>query len=135
MKPNLALEFNLKNIEDGKFRYFYALVNNTLLEQSKLVSNKDDMANLKEILKKSDVIESCTKEKFNTKWRSFQLTNSTIVAALLRDVPMGCRDAVLQESLLNFRTLNCLTYEQNNKKPYKDNLFPLQNTWSPLAWK
>ena len=59
-KLNLTLGFILKNIEDGKFRYFYAYENNTLLEQSKLVSNKDDMTKLKEILKKTDVIESCT---------------------------------------------------------------------------
>ena len=59
---NLALSFILKIIEDGKFRYFHAHENNNLLEQSKLVSNKDDMAKLKKILKKTDVIESCTKE-------------------------------------------------------------------------
>ena len=82
-KLNLALGFILKNIEDGKFRYFYAHENNTLLEQSKLVSNKDDMAKLKEILKKTDVIESCTKESSNTKWRFFISTNLTIFAALL----------------------------------------------------
>ena len=52
-KLNLDLGFILKNIEDGKFRYFYAHENNTLLEQSKLVSNEDDMAKLKEILKKT----------------------------------------------------------------------------------
>ena len=67
-KLNLALGFILKNIEDGTFRYFYAHENNTLLQQSKLVSNKDDMSKLKEILKKTDVIESCTKERSNTKW-------------------------------------------------------------------
>ena len=61
-KLNLTLGFILKNIEDGKFRYFYAHENNTLLEQSKLVSNKDDKAKLKKILKKTDVIESCTKK-------------------------------------------------------------------------
>ena len=121
-KLNLALGFILKNIEDGKFRYFYAHENNTLLEQSKLVSNKDDMAKLKEILKKTDVIESSTKERSNTKWRFFKLTNLTLFAALLRDIPMGCKDAVLPESLLKNHTVNCLTYEQNTKKPYKGNL-------------
>ena len=59
-KLNLALGFILKNNVDGKFRYFYAHENNTLLEQSKLVSNKDDNAKLKNVLKKTDVIESCT---------------------------------------------------------------------------
>ena len=99
-KLNLALGFILKNIEDGKVRYFYAHENNTLLEQSKLVSNKDDTAKLKEMLKKTDVIESCTKERSNTKWRFFKLTNLTIFAALLRDIPTGCKDAILPESLL-----------------------------------
>ena len=51
-KLNLALNFILKNIEDGKFRYFYAHENNTLLEESKLVSNKDDMAKLKRFCRK-----------------------------------------------------------------------------------
>ena len=90
----LALGFILKNIEDEKFRYFYAHENNTMLEQSKLESNKDDMAKLEEILKKTDVIESCTKERSNTKWRFFKLTNLTNFAALLRDIPMACKDAV-----------------------------------------
>ena len=117
-KLNLALGFILKNIEDGKFRYFYAHENNTLLEQSKPVSNKDDMTKLKKILKKTDVSESCTKGRSNTKWRFFKLTNLTLFFALLRDIPMGCKDAVLAESLLK----NCQTFEKNTKKPYNDNL-------------
>ena len=110
-KLNLALGFILKNIEDGKFRYFCAHENNTLLEQLNLLSNKEDMANLKEILKTTDVIESCTKERSNTKSRFFRLTNLTIFAALLRDRPMGCKDAVLPESLLRNPSVNCLTYD------------------------
>ena len=110
-KLNLALEFILKNMEDGKFRYFYAHENNTLLEQSKLVSNKDDMTKLKKILKKTDVIESCTKERSNTKRRFFRLTKLTIFAALLRDIPMSCKDSVLSESLLTNPSIYCLTYE------------------------
>ena len=110
-KLNLALEFILKNMEDGKFRYFYAHENNTLLEQSKFVSNKDDMAKLKKILKKTDVIESCTKERSNTKRRFFRLTKLTIFAALLRDIPMSCKDSVLSESLLRNPSIYCLTYE------------------------
>ena len=65
-KLNSALGFNLQNIEDGKFRYIYAHENNTLLEQSKLMKNKDDKAKLKGILEKTDLIESCTKERSNT---------------------------------------------------------------------
>ena len=117
VKLNLALGFILKNIEDGKIGYFYAHENNTLFEQSKFVSNK-----LKDILKETDVIDSFTKERSNMKWRFFKLTNMTIFAALLRDILMGCMDAVLPESLLRNPSINCLTYEQNSKKAYKDNI-------------
>ena len=118
-KLNVALGFILENMEDGKFRYFYAHENNTQLEQPKLVSNKDDRAKLRETLKKTDVIESCTKERSNTKWRFFKLTSLTIFAALLRDIPMGCKDAVLPESLLRSPSINCLTYEQKPKNHTK----------------
>ena len=73
-KRNSGLGFVLKNIEDEKFGYFYAHENNPLLEQSKLVSNKDDMTKLNEILKKTDVIETGTKESSITTWR-FLKTN------------------------------------------------------------
>ena len=58
-KVNLAFGFILKNIEDGRFRYFYAHKNNTPLDRSKFVSTHDDLAKLKDFLKKTDVIESC----------------------------------------------------------------------------
>ena len=120
-KPSLALRSILKNIEDGKFRYFCAHENNTPLEQSKLVSNRGDMANLKEIWKKIDVIESCTKERSNTKWRFFKFTNLIIFASLMRDILMGCKDAVLPESLSKNDTVNCLTFEKKTRKPYNEN--------------
>ena len=113
-KPNWALGFILKNTEDGKFGYFYAHENNALLKQSEFVSRKDDLAKLKEVLKKTDVIESCTKGRSNTMWKSFKLTNLTPFAALLRDIPMGCKDAILPEPLLRNPTANCPTYEKNN---------------------
>ena len=131
----LALGFILKNIEDGKFQYFYAHENNTLLEQSKVVSNKDDMAKLQEILKKTDVIESCTKERSNTNWRFFEPTNLTIFAALLRDKPIGCKDAVLPEHFLK-KSYSQLSYlRAEHQTTIKRRSLPLQSTCYPLAWK
>ena len=121
-KVNLAFGFILKNIEDGGFRYFYAHENNSLLDRSKLVSTHDDLARLKDFLNKTDVIESCSRERMNTKWRFYKLTNLTVFAAILKDVPMGCKDAVLPEPLLKNHTINCLTFEENTRQPYNDNL-------------
>ena len=99
-KINLAFGFVLKNIEDASCRYFYAHENNTLLERSKLLSTGDDLEHIKTLLAGTDVIESCARERANTKWKFLKLTNVTIFAALLKDIPMGCKDAVLPEPLL-----------------------------------
>ena len=80
-KVNLAFGFVLKNMEDGRFRYFYAQENNTLLDRSKLVCTHDDLAKLKDSLNKTDVIESCSRERLNTKWMFYKLTKLTVFAA------------------------------------------------------
>ena len=121
-KVNLAFGFILKNIEDGGFRYFYAHKNNTLLDRSKIVCTHDDLAKLKELLNKTDVIESFSRERMNTKWRLYKFTNLTKFAALFKDVPMGCKNAVLTEPLLKNHTINCLTFEENTRQPCNDNL-------------
>ena len=82
----------------------------------------EDLAKLKDFLNQTDVIESSSRERTNTKWRFYKLTNLTVFAALLKDVPMGCKSAVLPEPLLKNHTINCLTYEENTRQPYKDNL-------------
>ena len=56
----------------------------------------------------------------------------TVFAALLKDVPMGCKDSALPEPLLKNRNVNCLTYEQNTKKPYKYSLCLLRALALPL---
>ena len=35
---------------------------------------------------------------------------------------MGCKNAVLLEPLLKNRTINCLTFEENTRQPYNNNL-------------
>ena len=92
------------------------------MDRSKLVCTADDITNLKEKLPKMDIVDLCIREKANTQWKFYKLTNLTGFAALLKDVPMGCKDSVLPESLLRKQNVNCLTYEQNTKRPYKDNL-------------
>ena len=118
---NLVFAFILKNIEDGGFRYFYAHENNTLLDRSKLVCAHHDLAKLKDFLNQTDVKEFFSRERTNTKWKFYKLTNDRI-CCLLKDVPMGCKNAVLPEPLLKNHTINCLTFEKSTRQPYNDNL-------------
>ena len=46
----------------------------------------------------------------------------TVFAALLKDIPMGCKDTVLPEPLLKNHKVKCLTFERNSSQPYNDNL-------------
>ena len=113
---NLTFGFILINIEDGKFNYFYAHENNTLLDRSKLVCTRDDLSNSKIFLNKTNVKQFCSWERMNTKWRFFKLTNLTVFAVLLKDVAMGCKNAVLPERPLRNHTINCLMFEENTRQ-------------------
>ena len=91
------------------------------MEKSKLVCTPDDIVSLKEKIQKMDIIDLCTRERANTKWKFYKLTNVTVFAALLKDIPMGCKDTVLPEPLLKNHNVNCLTFEKNTLQPYNDN--------------
>ena len=121
-KVKLSFGFMVKNTGTGGFTCFYAHERNALLDWSKLVCTWDDLAKLKDFLNKSGVIESCSRERMNAKWRFYKLTNLTVFAVWLKDVPMGCKGAVLPEPLLKTCTVNCLTFEENTRQPHKNNL-------------
>ena len=82
------------------------------MERSKLVRTPDDITNLKEKLQKLDIVDLGTRERTNTKWKFYNLTNLTAFAALLKDVPKGCKDSVLHEPLLKTQNMNCLVFEK-----------------------
>ena len=127
-KQGLVFWFKMKNIDYGAFSYFYAQENNALLDRCTFVSTRAVLAKPKNFLNKNDVIESCGGERMNTKWGFYGLTNLTVFAALLKDVPMGCKDAVLPKPLLKNCKINCLTFGEDTRQPYNDNLslfFPL----------
>ena len=78
-KVNFAFKFVLKNVEDGSCRYFYAHENNTFMEMSKLVCTPQaDMTNLKDRMEKMDIVYICTRDRSNTKWNFYKLTNLTL---------------------------------------------------------
>ena len=54
--------------------------------------------------------------------RALQVQNFFLFAASLKNVPMGCKDAVLPELLLESHTINSLTFEENTRQPNNDNL-------------
>ena len=72
-KVNLAFAFVLKNIVDELCRYLYPHENNTIMERPKLVCTQADMTNLKNRMQKTDIVDLCTRERANTKWKFYKL--------------------------------------------------------------
>ena len=120
-KVNLAFRYTLKNIKDGRFRYFYAHANNTLLDRLNFVCTEDDSTKLKVILNDTDVSKSISKEKLNTNRRFFKLTIITVYASLLKDMPLDSKDGVLPKLVLKNRTVHRTTFEELTRQLYNDN--------------
>ena len=116
-KVNFAFGFVLKSFEVGMCRYFYAHENNTIMHKSKLVRTQADMTNLEDRMQKMDIVDIFNRERANTKRIFYKLTNLTVCASLLKDVPMGCKDTVLLEPLLRNGNVNCLTLRKIRYNP------------------
>ena len=111
-KLNVAFSFVLKNVENWSCRYYFAHENNKKPERSKLVATTEALTKIKNLLSNMDVIESCKRERANTEWKLYKLTNVTIFAEILKDVSMGCRATVLPDPPLKTPSIKCLTYEE-----------------------
>ena len=60
-------------------------------------------------MRKFDNVEQCIQECQSAKWRFKLITNITTMAALRKNMPMGCPDSVIPEP-------------NKDKEPYKDHL-------------
>ena len=107
-KVNLALGFILHNVDTDQYRYFYAHENNAFFDKSHLLCSKGDLVSLQDRAEKMDLVETRAQERENTKWRFLLTTNVKIFCALLKNIPLGCIDAVLPEQLLRRPDVNCL---------------------------
>ena len=82
----------------------------------------DDNTNLKEKIQKMDIVDLCTRERANIKWKFYKLTNLTSFAVIFKDVPNVCKDTVLPEPLLKNHDVNCFTFDRNKRQSFNDNL-------------
>ena len=119
---NVAFGFVLKKMKLGSCRYYYPHENITLMEGSKLVATKDNLKKIGTSFNNVDAIESCKTERANTKWKFHRVVIVKFFAALLKEVPMACINAVSPEPLIRNRSVNCLTFENSFRNPYNDNL-------------
>ena len=112
----------LRKVKTVEYRYFQAHENNTLFDKSVLLCTKADLMTIQNKVSKQDILEVCTQERQNTKWRFKLITNVNNFAALLKNVPKGCPDLVIPEPLPRTNHVNCLISDAHTQHPYNDSL-------------
>ena len=80
------------------------------MERSKFLASKKGLVEVKIVLSNTDVVEAYKKERANTEWKFEKHMIFTLFVALLREISMGCKDAVLPEAVTKKYSINCLTY-------------------------
>ena len=74
---------------------------------------EDHMTNLQEKFQKMDIVDHCTRRRANNRWKFYELTNNTVLASSLKDLPMGWEDTELPEAFSENHNINCLTFEKH----------------------
>ena len=105
----------------GDFRYIYSNEKMKYMERSKLVATREESKKIERLLTNVDLIESFAGEQANPKWKFYTLTNVMFFPALLIEVPMGCKNAVLPEPFFINHSACCLSSEKSSREPYIDN--------------
>ena len=121
-KINFSFGFVLRNTENpDEFKYFYASNNNPVLSFPVVLSNSQDLEFLKDRIDGESYFESAIRQRPNTKWRFFTITNVTFFVYLLLDIPIGCIDGTFPQQLVKNCMIQLLTKDSEGK-PYNDNL-------------
>ena len=92
------------------------------MERWKLEATKEGLLKIKNVSSNSNVIKACMKKPAIKISKLYKVKKVTVFAALLRDVRMWCKDAVLPERLTKNNTFNYVTYQENTKKQYNDKI-------------
>ena len=73
-----------------------------------------------------DLVDHCTREKPNTKWRPYKFTFVTVFASLLKGINMGCKNTVMPEPFGKNHSVDSLTFEGNTRQPHNENMWLFQ---------
>ena len=120
-KNKIALGFVLRNVKTGEYRNCHE--NNTLFKKLLLLCTKSDLITIQGKAENLDIVEQCTQECQNRKWRFILITNVTIFAALLKNIPMGCPDLSCLNYLCLFRALTMYLHGHSNLDAHTSQLF------------
>ena len=116
---NVVFGTILQHRETGRYRYFVAYNNNGIFERPLYVSRWSDLQRFRRELERKDILQELLRQRPDTKWIPVLVTNVHFVV-FETFYPLGRGD--LPDFLMNKRSLHPLLINQQNRKPYDDNL-------------
>jgi hypothetical protein len=119
----LNLEFGLilVHTETGEYRYFKPFYNESLFRRPIYISRRSDLNRLKLRLQKLNINDFILRQRPDTKWKPFLITNVRLNIFHL-SYTLGSVGIQLPDYLKVSGSIVCLDIDLNNKKAYKDHL-------------
>ena len=117
---NITFGFILKNIEDDSYRYFYAHNNEGIFSSPFTVTNADDMLVLLKKVKQIDILQNIYKQRPNTKWKVYMVTNIRYVVFKMSNKKLGV--GIVPDFIKKKKCIISLDINPSDKKPYTDYL-------------
>ena len=116
---NLVFGVILRNRETGRYRYFVPYTNNGVFERPLYISRRGDLRRLRRQLETKDILIELLRQRPDTKWIPVVVTNVRFLVTSTF-YPLG--QGQLPDYLMRKDSLYPLVKNQNNGKPFKDNL-------------
>ena len=116
---NLVFGVILHNRETGHYRYFVPYTNNGVFERPLYISRRGDLRRLRRQLETKDILTELLRQRPDTKWIPVLVTNARFLVTSTF-YPLG--QGQLPDYLMRKDSLYPLVKNQQNGKPYKDNL-------------
>ena len=119
-KINMSFLYIFQNCETGEYRFFYASINEQLLNIPKLIRNQEDLSKLLDHLASKDYRTFLKQHRPNSKWTIERIVNLCVILYLLYFL-LG-RPPKLPAYITHNRFIIDLEKYAHNSQRYKDNL-------------
>lgn len=124
-KLNIAFGVILREVgqeEEGRFRYFIPHTNETVFDIPVRVSTQADLEKVRQRLEDMDVLEYMRRQRPNTKWQPFVITNLVFYTYNTNFVLGGTDENPLPSYITNNHQIVALVYNKYKKTYFHDGL-------------
>ena len=115
---NISFGFILRNIDDDSYRYFYAHNNDGVFQTPQTITNVEDLLDLFKKIKHLDILHTIFKQRPNSKWKVYALTNIRYVVFRMLDKTLGM--GIVPDFIKRKKCIISLDVNRSTNRPFTD---------------